>query len=112
MPRAEIPEVDFVGRDLSITLPDGGTGEVVGYIVRTPQGLDLMQRENEDIDFSDLRALHAHWLEQLKEELLSDEAQSAAARELIKHIPALRVELLRPTFEAALSSIPIEGESA
>ena len=70
--QVEVPEVHFVGRDLSITLPDGGTAEVVGYIVRFADGsLDLMQREGEDLDPG---AIYKHF----SDRLLSDEAVKAA----------------------------------
>lgn len=43
-------------------------------------------------------------LSSIRERLLSDEAVEAAARELIKHVPAVVVKTLRPVLRAALDA--------
>jgi len=93
MPRAEIPEsVERFGVE-------------GGQIVELSTGCF--------IHTSQLPKLHAHWLEQLKEELLSDEVVEAITRRRTSGRKRGMVwegikDAARGDLEAALASIPIE----
>jgi hypothetical protein len=103
MPRAEIPEgverFGFVHVSQQL-----GTGR----LIVSPEGRLLHIR--------DLPAIKAHWLEQLKEELLSDSSVRAAAQGMFDALwskPGNPTSVDRAEAEAALraalASIPIEG---
>lgn len=45
-----VKHVDFNGIDLRIELPEGDEAQVIGYIVRGPNGIELLARIEEDAD--------------------------------------------------------------
>lgn len=104
MPRAEIPEGLDRFRPTVVYRHSPPNYEAVATMQHDPEG--------GYIDVCNLAALHAHWLEQLKEELLSDAALCAFEMHgrTISMAPPGAVELedLRSRMNAALASIPIE----
>lgn len=113
MPRAEMPDrvEQFPARVCECGAvhdrPEAGCPECGSVIARAA---------GEAIFVADVPKLYAHWLEQLKEELLGDDAVAAAVTRLdllmkSEHFKFVLLDSsMREAIEAAFAAIPIEGE--